>query len=357
MEIQKNVSLKNLNTFKIDSKAKYLIEIEEPNELIENKELFKNEKILILGGGSNTLLVNDWDGIVLKPIFKGKKVVKETTEYVEIEVASGEIWDDFVKWCVEKDYAGVENLVLIPGTVGGAVAQNIAAYGQNITDTLFSIRAINLETMKKVSLKPSACGYEYRRSNFKNIWRNKFLITYATFKLKKNTKKFELSYHERAGRYGSIMEELQSFASEPFSIQDVMEAIVRQRNKRLPSTDDWGTCGSFFENPIVTKEKYYELSKLIKDLQAYPVENLSYNFDIKKEGVELVKIPAGRLLDELGWKGEWEGNVGVHDKHALCVVTNMKATGKEIKDFTDKMKADVKKNYNIELISEVNIIE
>lgn len=261
MKIQENVSLKNFNTFKIDTKAKFLFEIEDLNELIGNIKNFKNEKILVLGGGSNTLLVNDWNGIVLRPVFQGKEVIKETDEYVEIKVASGENWDDFVKWCVEKDYAGVENLVLIPGTVGGAVAQNIAAYGQNITDTLIGIEAIKLDSMEKVTLKPSECGYEYRRSNFKKVWRNKFLITSVTFKLKKNTIEFELSYHERAGRYGSIMEELQSFAKEPFSIQDVMEAIVRQRNKRLPSIDEWGTCGSFFENPIVTRENIMSYQK------------------------------------------------------------------------------------------------
>ncbi|HRZ85001.1 MAG TPA: UDP-N-acetylmuramate dehydrogenase [Candidatus Dojkabacteria bacterium] len=354
MDIKKNVSLKNFNTFRIDVRAKYFLQLNNLNQILENSKHIRKEKVLILGGGSNTLLLNDWDGIVLVPNFKGKSIINETQEYIDIKVKSGEIWDKFVRWSVRYDYAGIENLVMIPGSVGGAVSQNISAYGQNISDTLINVDTINLETNEEKSFSPSECGYEYRRSNFKNIWRNKILITSATFRLKKHTKQFELSYHERAGRYGSILEELQSFAKEPYSINDVMRAIERQRGKRLPDVDKLGTCGSFFENPIVSKKKYLELSKRIPDLQAYPVENLSYKNDFSKED-EYVKIPAGRLLDELGWKGKWEGNVGVYDKHALCVVTNMKATGIEVKEFSDKMREDVKKNFDVDLIPEVNI--
>lgn len=355
MNIRKNISLKKYNTFRIDSKAKYFLLLNNLKQIAENLEIIKNEKILILGGGSNTLLLNDWDGIVLIPNLKGKSIINETEEYVDIQVGSGEIWDEFVRWCVINDYAGIENLVMIPGTIGGAVSQNISAYGQNITDTLMNIDTVNLETNERNTYLPSECGYEYRRSNFKNIWRNRILITSATFRLKKHTKEFELSYHERAGRYGSILEELQSFAKEPYEIKDVMEAIIKQRSKRLPNVDECGTCGSFFENPIVPKQKYLELAKKITDLQAYPVENFTKQKNSSKDE-EYVKIPAGRLLDELGWKGRWEGNVGIYEKHALCVVTNMKASGVEVKKFTDKMKKDVKKNFRVELIPEVNIL-
>lgn len=359
MKVEKNISLKDYNTFKIDIKAKYFVELDCKENCLNIIDEYNDEKILILGGGSNILFINDWNGIVIKPVFKGIKVVGETEDDVELEISSGEGWDEFVRGCVKNDYAGIENMVLIPGTVGGAVSQNIAAYGQNITDTLTGISVIDLETKKEIILKPKECGYEYRRSNFKNIWKNKYLITSAVFKLRKNNKEFELSYHERAGRYGSLLEELQSFAKEPYSIHDVMEAIIRQRNKRLPHIDDWGTCGSFFENPVVTLRQYNELAKKITDLQSYPVENLSYNVNTKDEEgkQEYVKIPAGRLLDELGWKGKWEGNVGVYDKHALCVVTNMKATGEEILTFIEKMRSDVKQNYGVELVTEVNIIK
>ena len=359
MKTYKNKSLKKYNTFNIDVKAKYFVELESKEECLNVLDKYKDEKILILGDGSNVLFVNDWDGIVLKPVFKGIKMVKETKNTVLLEVAAGEVWDTFVRWCVKNDYAGVENLVGIPGRVGGIVAQNIAAYGQNATDTLTNITVIELATKKEITLKPEECGYEYRRTNFKSIWRDKYLITSATFELKKNNKEFELSYHERAGRYGSIKGELETFATEPYTIRDLMEATLRQRDKRLPHLDEWGTCGSFFENPVVTAEKYNELAAKVEDLQSYPVEDLSYNVsteDLLKKH-EYVKIPAGRLLDELGWKGKMDGNVGVSPSHALCVVTNKKATGKEVIAFVEKMKEDVRKNYGIELTSEVRVIK
>ena len=275
MKTYKNKSLKKYNTFNIDVKAKYFVELESKEECLNVLDKYKDEKILILGDGSNVLFVNDWDGIVLKPVFKGIKMVKETKNTVLLEVAAGEVWDTFVRWCVKNDYAGVENLVGIPGRVGGIVAQNIAAYGQNATDTLTNITVIELATKKEITLKPEECGYEYRRTNFKSIWRDKYLITSATFELKKNNKEFELSYHERAGRYGSIKGELETFATEPYTIRDLMEATLRQRDKRLPHLDEWGTCGSFFENPVVTAEKYNELAAKVEDLQSYPVEDLS----------------------------------------------------------------------------------
>ncbi len=356
-KVEKNYSLKKHNTFCIDVKTKYFVEPKNVEECLKVLKEYKEEKFLILGGGSNILLMKDWQGIVVKPIFKGKKVVDEDDEYITVEIASGEDWDSFVRWCVKNDYAGVENMVMIPGTVGGAIAQNIAAYGQNITDTLQSIQVLDIGNLKKITLLPSECGYAYRESYFKNKWENKYIINSALFKLKKHTDKFELSYHERVGRYGSILEELNSFAKEPFSIQDVMEAIVRQRTKRLPSIEEYGTCGSFFTNPVVTIQKYKDLSEKIDGLQSYPVENLDY----KKEKEELekekyVKIPAGRLLDELGWRGKWEGNVGSSEKHALCVVTNKKADSQEIYNFILKLQKSVKDNYDVDLIPEVNII-
>lgn len=361
MLVKKNYSLKNHNTFCVNSKAKYFAKVKNINSLKEVLEKYPNEKVLILGDGSNTLLVDNWDGIVLKIALKGKEVVKEDKQTVSIKVASGEDWDEFVRYTVKNDWAGIENLVMIPGTVGGAVAQNIAAYGQNITDTLISIEAIDVKTLKTRTFLQEECGYNYRNSKFKNEWRNKYVIASATFKLSKNTKEFELNYHERVGRYGSIKEELASFTKEPYSIQDVMEAVIRQRTKRLPSLDEWGTCGSAFENPVVTFKKYKELSRVIEDLQCYPHQDLKYDFKIGEElefkDEDLVKIPAGRLLDELGWKGKWKKNSGVSEKHALCVVSNKEATGKEIYELLEEMKRDVKEKYGITLVSEINIIK
>jgi UDP-N-acetylmuramate dehydrogenase len=358
MSIKKNFSLKNFNTFRVDVRAKYFVKVKTIKQCLNILERFKNEKILILGGGSNTLLLEDWDGLVLKIDFRGKKITEQNKEEIYMEVAGGEDWDKLVRYSVKKNWAGIENLVMIPGTVGGAVAQNIGAYGQNITETIHAVNIIDISTLKSRTLTPTECNYKYRSSNFKTQWKNKYIITSAIFKLKKNTKEFELSYHERAGRYGSLKEELESFSKEPYSIKDVMKAVIRQRTKRLPSVDEYGTCGSFFENPLVPFEKYKELSKIVSDLQCYPSEDLKYN--LKNTGEfnndDLVKIPAGRLLDELGWKGKWDGNVGVSEKHALCVVTNKKATGKEVYDFIKNMQGDIERNYGIRLKPEVNII-
>jgi len=357
MKIKTNYSLKKYNTFCIDVKAKYFAKVKNIQQCIDILKKYKNEKILILGGGSNTLFLKDWDGLVLKIELKGKEIINEDQQYIYIKVSSGENWDKFVKYVVKKNWAGVENLIFIPGTVGGAVVQNIGAYGQSITDTLYKIEALEIQTLELKEFNPKECDYKYRSSRFKKEWRNKYIITSAIFKLRKNNKEFELSYHERSGRYGSLKEELESFSKEPYSIQDVMKAVVKQRKKRLPTVKKYGTCGSFFENPLVTFKKYKELSKLLPDLQCYPSEDLKYDLTDTGEfkNDDLVKIPAGRLLDELGWKGKWENNVGVFEKHALCVVTNKKATGEEVERFIRKMQNDVKKNYDIELIPEVNI--
>lgn len=347
MNIKKNTSLKDYNTFKVDVKAKYLAIPQTIEEIKEVLEKYKDENLIILGGGSNTLFTTDWDGLVLIPKLKGINVVKEDEKYVYVQASAGEIWDEFVRWCVKNDYAGIENMVMIPGTVGGGVSQNIGAYGQEISKVIEEINALDIKTFEEKVIKPEECGYGYRKSNFKNIWQNKYLITSTIFKLTKHTKEFELSYHERAGRYGSLKEELDSFAKEPYSIQEVMEAIIRQREKRLPSVEEYGTAGSFFANPIVTVDKFNELSKIVEELQSYPAEGYSE---------EYLKIPAGRLLDELGWKGKKIGNVATFERHALCVVTNMKATGKEILDYIEAMKKSVMDEYGVELISEVNII-
>lgn len=359
MKIKKNHSLKNYNTFRVDVKTKYFAKVRNLKELKKILKKYPNEKILILGGGSNTLIVDDWNGLTLKIELLGIEKIKENEKEIYIKAYAGENWDEFVRYTVKNNWAGIENMVMVPGTVGGAVRENIACYGHNISTSIQLVEVINLETLETEKLSKEECGYTYRDSNFKNQWKEKYLIISAIFKLQKNSKEFELSYHERGGRYGSLTEELESFAKEPYSIHDVMEAVIRQRTKRLPTVEEFGTCGSFFKNPQVKFKKYKELSKKVNDLQFYPLEDLKYDMtdtgEFKDE--DYVKIPAGRLLDELGWKGKWEGNVGVSEKHALCVVTNKEASGKEIYTFIKKMQENIKKEYGIELEPEVNIIK
>lgn len=355
MKEKKNFSIKNLNTFGVDVKAKYFVEVDTFEDLKKILKKYKNEKLFILGGGSNTLFLSDWDGLMVKIEIKGKKVKKETNDYVYVDCNAGEIWDDFVMWTVENNYAGIENMIMIPGTVGGGVAQNIAAYGQNITDVLFEIEVFDVKKEKIKILKPKDCDFKYRSSKFKEEWKNRYIITRVTFKFKKEAKDLELGYHERAGRYGSLLQELENFAKEPYSLKDVMQAVINQRTKRLPSVDEYGTCGSFFQNPVVSLKKFKELEKTIPDLQSYPVEDLRYEKGKKEQ--DFVKIPAGRLLDELGWRGKWCCNVGVSEKHALCVITNKKARGKDVLEFSEKMKKSVKEKFGVNLVEEVNVVK
>lgn len=359
MKISHNKSLKNLNQYGVDLKARHFVELQSLEDLDELKssKFLEEEKILILGDGNNILFRDDYDGLIIKPEFKGKEIVKEDKQHVWVKVYSGEDWEGFVEWSVENNYQGVENMTMIPSSIGGAVSQNIAAYGQNIMDIVESLYAFDLQKKEYRTFSNEDCEYEYRSSAFKTKYKNRFIIIYAIFKLNKVAEELETSYHERASRYGSIEEELEKIAEKPYSIQDVMKAVQNIRTRKLPPVEEYGTCGSVFANPIVTKERYLELSEKIPELQSYPVNKLDYSrrdwFDIDEE---YVKIPAGRIIDYLGWRGKWEGDVGVYDRHALCVVTNRKASGEELFDFLEKIRKNVREEYDIDLEYEINVI-
>ncbi|MDP4182929.1 MAG: UDP-N-acetylmuramate dehydrogenase [Bacillota bacterium] len=360
MTIYKNVSIKKYNTFQIDVKAKEFVEvttIEELYEILEHINKTK-EKVFVLGGGSNVLFLKDFDGIVIRVEIKGIEKEREDTDYLYYRIGSGENWHELVMRTVQENLGGIENMALIPGTVGGAVAQNIAAYGENISEVFESLHAYEVSTKEMKFFNFEDCQFEYRNSIFKREYKNKYIITDVTLKFKKKPDKIETSYHERKSRYGSLEDELKSFAKEPYTVRDAALAVINIRNRKLPSIEDYGTAGSFFENPIVSAKKFKELEKIVPELQHYPVEKLVYTkedwSDVK--GEEYVKIPAARLLEELGWKGKWEGNVGTYKNHALCVVTNWKANGQEVLDFTNKMKQSVLDAYGVELRSEVNIV-
>lgn len=326
--------------------------------LIADKR-FREAPKLVLGGGSNILFVNDFPGLVIQPALLGKKILQRESGKVRLYVSAGESWDGFVRWSAENKFNGIENLVLIPGTVGGAVSQNIAAYGQNISDVVDRVLAIDLRTGKEFRFSRRECLFSYRQSRFKNIDRGRFCIYGAVFCLSEKEGKLETSYHERESRYGSLLKELASFAQEPYTAYDVMRAVVRQRQNKLPNLKQLGSCGSVFENPVVSVAQYQCLARRVPELQSYPLEKLSYE---KKQwgrfakSEKTVKIPAGRLLDELGWRGKWFDKVGVFDRHALCVVTKKGARGVEVKKIIEKMKASVAKAYGIDLHTEINIV-
>ncbi len=357
--MENNYNLSKLNTFGINAKAKFFVEINTEAELMEllQNPIFKENKKFFLGGGSNILFTQDFDGIVVKVSMLGKKIVKEDEKSVLLEVNAGENWHDLVTYAVDNNWGGIENLALIPGTVGGAPVQNIAAYGGNFSDAFDSLYALNVESGEIKKFSKEECRFGYRDSVFKKELRGKYIILRVVMSLSKNPQ-IETSYYQMGITRDSIKDELQKNAKAPYSIKDVYNAVVSIRTRKLPDPAKTPTVGSFFLNVVVTKEKYEELKKEDPELQCYPPDNLHYeNFNmsgLKKE--DFVKVATGRLLQDLGWLGKWSGNVGIHDKHALVLVTNGKATGEEVVNFAESVKKSFFDRYGIKLETEVNLI-
>ncbi len=345
--MDKFVDLFHLNTFKVHARAQLYSEIKTIADLHAVSDYLKNEgTFFVLGGGANVLFTGDVDGLVVKNNLLGIEVT-ENNEDVFIKVSSGGNWIDLVEFCVNNGFAGIENLAFIPGTVGAAVVQNIAAYGQNFEDVFVLAETIDLLTGEAVHFNKEDCLFGYRTSIFKK--KSNYFITSVTIRLSKvfNT---NISYRSR---YESLESELVGI-DEPYSIKDIYDAIVRLRLKKLPDWRILGTAGSFFKNPVISKKHFEQLNSEVKELQSYPVQRLEYGKSVEDD--EYVKVPAGRLLDELGWKGKRKGSVGTFDKQALVIVNHGGATGKEILAFSQEMAEDIKKNYDIILESEVCIV-
>lgn len=364
INLKTNYSLKKNNTFGLDIRAKYFTQINSEEDLfyiLGDKHLSK-QKILVLGGGANILFTKDFDGLIVLMRIRGLKVIAEEAGSIVIELGAGENWHRFVTWSVEHNYGGVENLALIPGTVGAAPVQNIAAYGQNFEDVFVSLDAINLINGHKKVFGKKECQFAYRDSFFKNgQCKDKWIITKVRIRLNKihsvNTSYFETGNTFKEKDKVSIVSELKNLGRKyPFTIKDMYDAVVSIRSQKLPDFKKLGNAGSVFKNPVITKKKYNELLKLDPDLQCYPADSLAYIDDKEmsdKEGC--VKIPAGRLLDNLGWKGKKFGNAGVYDKHALVVVNYGKASPEEILHIISLMKEDVYNHYGIILEPEIVI--
>lgn len=359
MEIKQNYNLSKLNTFGISVNAKYFTEITKEEELKElfTDTIFIQNKKFFLGGGSNILFTKDFDGIVVKISLHGKKVIKENDKNILLEVKSGENWHDLVTYAVNNNWGGIENLAFIPGTVGAAPVQNIAAYGENFSDVFEYLEAFNIDTGNIEKFNKAECDFGYRDSIFKRKLKGKYIILKVVIRLLKNPQ-IETSYYQIGITRDSIKDELLKIAVPPYTIKDVYQAVVNIRTRKLPDPAKTPTVGSFFLNSVVTREKYEELKKQVSELQFYPPDQLHYksmnSADLNKE--EFVKVATGRLLQELGWLGKWEGNVGVHDRHALVIVTNGKATGEEVVNFAEKIKKSYFDRYGIKLETEVNLI-
>ncbi len=336
MNISRNTSLKSYNTFGIDVNAKQFISI---NTIDELKELLKrnySRDLFILGGGSNMLLTKDIDATVMHINILGKRVLRKTKNSVFVEALAGENWHQFVLWTLENNWGGLENLSLIPGNIGTAPIQNIGAYGVELKDTFVSCDAIDIQTLESVSFTAEECEFAYRNSIFKNKVKGKYIITGVTFKLKKKN-------HEIRTNYGAIDELLKNSGISDPTIQDVSKAIIKIRQQKLPDPRVLGNSGSFFKNPVITKE---ELTPLLINYPEIPFYKISDNE---------VKIPAGWLIDQAGLKGYREGDAGVHKNQALVLVNYGNASGKEILLLAKKIQKKIKEQFHIDLEPEVNI--
>jgi UDP-N-acetylmuramate dehydrogenase len=338
MTIQEDISLKPHNTFGIDAKAKYFAifgSLTELEEILNSKLQTSNSK-LILGGGSNILLTKDFDGIVLKNEIKGIEVIKEDEEHIYIKAGAGENWHQFVLHCVRSNYAGVENLSLIPGNVGASPMQNIGAYGVEIKDVFYELEAFHKKDklIQKFSLKD--CSFGYRESIFKNKFKDQFVITSVTYRLNKKSA-FNTSY-------GAINQELERMGVKELSIQSVSQAVINIRTSKLPDPKEIGNAGSFFKNPVIPNEQFIELKKAFPSIVAFPSSD------------NHTKLAAGWLIEQCGWKGYRRNDAGCYPRQALVLVNYGNASGNEIFDLSETIIQSVSGKFGISLEREVNII-
>lgn len=338
MIVQQNVSLKPYNTFGLDENAGYLAIVDSVEDLDEIYQTgrFRSQKKMILGGGSNVLFTRGFTGVVAKNEIRGIHIQNETDEDVLVSVGAGENWHQFVLWCVEHGYAGVENLSLIPGTVGAAPMQNIGAYGVELKEVFHSLEAYEIKSGKTISFFKEDCKFDYRYSIFKGELRDEFVITKVFFKLSKKPK-FNISY-------GAIKETLEEMGVDELTLKNVSQAVINIRQSKLPDPMDIGNAGSFFKNPVIEKLHFEALEAQFDDIRCYPIDD------------EKVKIPAGWLIENAGWKGYRDGNIGVHDKQALVLVNHGMGRGKDIFKLSNEIKKSIQGKFGIELEREVNVI-
>ncbi len=335
ISIQEKISLKAHNTFDINIEAKQFAKLSSMSDLQEFCKTDNAEDFLILGGGSNILFTKDFDGMVVKISNKGIEIIEEDDDFVHIEAAAGEIWDELVEFCVKNNYGGIENLSNIPGTVGAAPIQNIGAYGVELKDVFFQLEAVDIKTGKTRIFSKNECEFGYRNSIFKSNLKGKYII--ASVKLRLN-KAPALSFE-----YGAMRDELKRLNIENPTLKDIREVVINIRSSKLPDPEVLGNAGSFFKNPVVENIKLESLKQSYPDIPSY------------KQDEHNVKLAAGWLIDQCGWKGKRVGNTGVHRDQALVIVNHGGASGQEILSLAGKIQDSVQNKFGIQLIPEVNI--
>jgi len=336
--IQENISLKSYNTFGIDVKARFFVEITGLAQLQKVLELTAYPKRFIVSGGSNMLLTKDIDALVMHIALKGISIAEENGETVEIKAMAGENWHNLVMWSLDRGYGGLENLSLIPGNVGTAPIQNIGAYGVELKDIFVSCTAMDVETGELVAFDKENCEFGYRDSIFKNGAKNKYIITSVNLRLTKKD-------HVLHTGYGAIEEELRNNGIVYPTIRDISNAVIAIRQSKLPDPKELGNSGSFFKNPVISKKKFDKFIKSHPKAPFYELDDDQY------------KIPAGWLIEQSGFKGKRFGDAGVHEKQALVLVNYGNATGKEILQLAENIQKEVQKNFGINIHPEVNIIK
>lgn len=334
--LRKNYSLKEHNTFGLEANAKYFFEfdtLEEIHDFLAKNDIFTIQ-YLIIGGGSNLLFTEDFNGLIIHPKIKGIKILEEDDDSVLVQVGANEVWDDFVEWSVSQNLTGIENLSLIPGVVGAAPIQNIGAYGVEAKEVIESVEAISVETNRKVTFSNAHCEFDYRYSVFKNEYKNQFIITHVNFRFSKQA---EFKVH-----YGAIAKELEAY--DEINLKNIREVIIKIRESKLPNHKVLGNAGSFFKNPVVSKLEAKSLQEKYPDIPIYEVNE------------EQSKLAAGWLIEKCGWKGKRVGDAGVHKDQALVIVNYGAAKGSDILQLSNNIRKSVLYKFGLKLEMEVNAI-
>ncbi|UZD23403.1 UDP-N-acetylmuramate dehydrogenase [Algoriphagus halophytocola] len=337
MNIQENISLKQFNTFGIDKKARFFTAVQSVSDLKIALTWAKEKHIntLILGGGSNILLTQDQEALVIKNEITGIELVKEDEKYYWVEVGAGVVWHDFVLTAIQNEWAGVENLSLIPGTVGASPMQNIGAYGVEIKDVFHSLTALRKSDLELQEFDAKSCAFGYRESVFKHELKDKYVICSVIFRLNKVA-----AYHTD---YGAIKATLAQNGIEHLNLKSISDAVIQIRQSKLPDPKEIGNAGSFFKNPSIPASQYESLKADYPEIPGYPND-------------EGVKVPAAWLIEQCGWKGKRLGEIGVHSKQPLVLVNYGAGDGNEIKKLAEKIQKSVLEKFQIEIHPEVNFL-
>ncbi|MFV5689029.1 UDP-N-acetylmuramate dehydrogenase [Flavobacterium sp. ZT3R25] len=337
MEILHNFSLKKYNTFGIEAKAKQFVAVHSSEDLKTILQENKSQNKFILGGGSNMLLTKDIDALVIHIDLKGKEIIKEDDDFVWVESQAGENWHEFVLWTIDQNFGGLENMSLIPGNVGTTPVQNIGAYGTEIKDTFISCEAMTRENQEIKTFTKDECHFGYRESVFKNVVKDQYVITSVVFKLTKRNHKINTSY-------GDISSELEKKSILNPTLKDISNAVIAIRKSKLPDPKELGNSGSFFKNPILLKSDFEKIHQQFPEMKYYDVSETE------------VKVPAGWLIEQAGFKGKRFGDAGIHKNQALVLVNYGNATGQDILNVSKDIQETIFKTFGIHIEAEVNVI-